>query len=88
MSPELIGALVIAVTGLISGITGILTKRSKDQRTELDLLRKDYRDLREQLRFADQWIYAMTRKLDQNGIESPPAPKGLQVHGGSNDLTN
>lgn len=79
MTPELIGALVIAVTGLIGGITGILSKRSEDQRKELEQMRKDYRYVRQQLRFADQWIFLLTRALDRNGIEAPEPPKGLEM---------
>lgn len=79
LSPELIGALVIAFTGLLSGLTGIMSKRSRDQRDELDNLREDYKTVRVQLRLADQWIYAMTRIMDQKGIEVPPAPDGLQT---------
>ena len=79
MSPELIGALVTAVIGLIAGITGILSKRSEDQRQELEQLRKDFKAVRLQLRYADQWIYRLTRSLDQNGIEVPPAPQGLDM---------
>lgn len=86
MSPELIGALVLAVTGLLTGITGVLSKRSTDQRKELDQLRSDYRHLRQQLRYADQWIFRLTRVLDQNGIEVPPSPEGLQIAPGGVDV--
>lgn len=79
MSPELIGALVVAVTGLIGGITGILSKRSEDQRKELEQMRKDYWYVRQQLRYADQWIFRLTRALDQNGIMAPDPPRGLEM---------
>lgn len=79
MSPELIGALVVAVTGLIGGITGVLSKRSDDQRRELDQLRKDFKSVRQQLRYADQWIFRLTRALDQNGITTPNPPQGLEM---------
>lgn len=90
MTPELIGALVLAVTGLLTGLTGLLSKRSKDQREELEQLRADYRHLRQQLRLADQWIYRMTRAMDQNGIDAPPAPEGLVIApgGASLDIAN
>lgn len=79
MTPELIGALVVAVTGLIGGITGILSKRSEDQRRELEQMRRDYRYVRQQLRYADQWIFLLTRSLDQNGVQAPEPPKGLEM---------
>lgn len=79
LSPELIGALVIAVTGLLGGLTGILSKRSRDQRDELDTLRDDYKIVRKQLRLADQWIYSITRVMDQRGVPMPPPPEGLQT---------
>lgn len=88
MSPELIGALVIALTGLLSGFSGIISKRSKDQREELDQLRKDYRLIREQLRLTDQWLYVMMRTLDQSGIKTPDPPPGLQILGSANDSSN
>jgi hypothetical protein len=79
VSPELIGALVIAFTGLLSGVTGILSKRSKDKSEELETLRKDYRFVREQLRLSDQWLFKIVRVCDQNGIALPPPPDGLQT---------
>lgn len=81
LSPELIGAFVLALTGILSGFGGILSKRSKDQRDELDQIRKDYRHLREQLRLTDQWLYTMIRTLDQSGIRCPEPPTGLQILG-------
>jgi hypothetical protein len=79
LSPELIGALVIAFTGLLSGISGILSRRQKDARDELDTLRADYATVRRQVRLADQWIYQLVRALDQRGIPVPPAPEGLHT---------
>lgn len=79
LSPELIGAAVIAFTGLLSGLTAILSKRQRDQRDELDALREDYKAIRVQLRLADQWIFAITRVMDQRGIPVPPPPLGLQT---------
>jgi chromosome condensin MukBEF ATPase and DNA-binding subunit MukB len=79
LSPELIGALVIAFTSLLSGLTAIMSKRQRDQRDELDSLREDYKAIRVQLRLADQWIFAITRVLDQRGIPVPPPPSGLQT---------
>jgi hypothetical protein len=79
VSPELIGALVIAFTGLLSGVTGILSKRSKDKSEELDTLRRDYKFVREQLRLSDQWLFKIVRVCDQNGITLPPPPDGLQT---------
>jgi hypothetical protein len=79
VSPELIGALVIALTGLLSGLTGVLSKRSKDRSEELEQMRKDYAFSRTQLRLADQWIFAIVRVCDQNGIQIPPPPDGLQT---------
>lgn len=79
LSPELIGALVIAFTGLLSGLTGIMSKRQRDQRDELEALRADYKSLRVQLRLADQWIFAITRVMDQRGVPIPPPPAGLQT---------
>lgn len=84
MSPELIGGLVLAVTGFLTGITGILSKQARQQREELDQLREDYRVLRKQLRLADQWMFLMTRAMDQNGVEVPPAPEGLIIAPGGN----
>jgi hypothetical protein len=86
LSPELIGALVIAFTGLLSGLTGIMSKRSKDQRDELDQLRIDYQSVRRQLRLADQWIYALVRAMDQRGVPVPPSPEGL--HTSSPEVTS
>jgi septation ring formation regulator EzrA len=79
LSPELIGALVIAFTSLLSGLTAIMSKRQRDQRDELDSLREDYKALRVQLRLADQWIFAITRAMDQRGIPVPSPPSGLQT---------
>lgn len=79
LSPELIGALVIALTGLLSGLTGVLSKRSRDQRDELDQLRGDYQHSRGQLRLADQWIGEIVRVMDQRGIPIPPPPIGLRT---------
>lgn len=90
LSPELIGAFVLALTGILSGFGGILSKRSKDQRDELDQLRKDYRLIREQLRLTDKWLYTMMRLMAQNGLEPPKPPAGLQMlgAGGSDDHTD
>jgi hypothetical protein len=79
LSPELIGAAVIAFTGLLSGLTTIMSKRQRDQRDELDALREDYKAIRVQLRLADQWIFSITRILDQRGIPVPPPPSGLKT---------
>ena len=79
MSPELIGGLVLALTGLLTGISGILTKRAREQREELEQMRSDFRHIRQQLRYADMWIYRMTRAMDQNGVPVPPAPDGLII---------
>jgi hypothetical protein len=79
VSPELIGGLVLAITGLIASISSILSKRSEDRREELDQLRNDYRMVRQQLRYADQWIFRLSRCLDQNGIEAPKPPDGLEL---------
>lgn len=79
LSPELIGALVIAFTGLLSGVSGILSRRQKDQRDEIDQLRDDYATVRTQVRLADQWIYQLVRALDQRGMPVPPPPDGLHT---------
>lgn len=79
LSPELIGALVIAFTGLLSGVSGIFSKRTRDQRDELDQIREDYQHSRQQLRLADQWIGEMVRIMDQRGISIPEPPRGLRT---------
>lgn len=85
LSPELIGGLVLALTGLLSGFSTMLNKRAKDQRDELDVLRRDYRHIREQLRLTDHWLYLMLRTLAQNGLDPPEPPRGLQMLGRSSD---
>lgn len=79
LSPELIGAAVIAFTSLLSGLTAIISKRQRDQKDELDALREDYKAIRVQLRLADQWIFSITRIMDQRGIPVPSPPSGLQT---------
>jgi hypothetical protein len=79
LTPELIGALVIAFTGLLSGISGIISKRTRDQRDELDQLREDYQHARQQLRLADQWIGEIVRVMDQRGAPIPDPPRGLRT---------
>lgn len=81
LSPELIGGLMLALTGLLSGLTTLMSKRSKDLKDERDRLRLEKRELRDTLILTDQWMFRMTRTLAQNGIEIPEPPEGLQTLG-------
>lgn len=85
MTPEVIGALLAAATGLMIGLTQYFNKRSQSQRDELERVRNENVQLRQQLRLADQWIFKMTRFMDQNGLEGPSAPKGLLITSGDAD---
>lgn len=88
LSPELIGALVIALTGLLTGVTGIMSKKSREQREELDELRQERNVLRDQLVSADRWLFEMKRKLAQHGLDTPEAPTGLQTLERRNDKSD
>lgn len=79
LSPELIGGLATGIIGLITGIAGLLSKRGREQREELQELREERKELRNQLVFADRWIFALKRALAQHGINVPEAPDGLQT---------
>lgn len=79
LSPELIGGLVTALIGLLTGVAGFMQKRSGEQRAELKEIREERNLLRDQLVRADRWIFLMKRALAQHGIDSPEAPEGLQT---------
>lgn len=63
MSPELIGGLMLALTGLLSGLTTLMSKRSKDLKDDRDRLRTENRELRQTLILTDTWMFRMTRTL-------------------------
>lgn len=81
LSPEVIGGLMLALTGLLSGLASLFSKRSRDLKDDRDRLLEENRELRRTLLLTDTWMFTMSRTLAQNGFKVPDPPKGLSTLG-------
>jgi hypothetical protein len=84
VSPEAIGAILIALTGLVTAIGAIGQNRSRRIEAELaelagqlDEEKKYSRRIARQLTLAERYITRLQRALSQADLDLPPTPEGF-----------